>query len=148
MTSPTLKDKILRTADMSTHGPIEIDEWDVSLFIRPLSIGERLELQQRLGELTEAERAAGLPEAMIIAATVQDDDGQLIFNPCDKAELAHLAAKNPGILNWLALEIMAHNRIGDKGIELAKKNSRSALNSILPFPSPGRSARACASSAN
>ena len=134
-----LKEQIFAAQDRVVAGPIEIDEWDCSVWIRPLDLGERLALQQRLKDVPAKDKDRGVPEAILVAFAVQDQDGALIFDKDDPHDVEALAAKSPAILNWLALEVMSHNRIGDRPIEAARKNSKSARSSILPFRSPGHS---------
>lgn len=112
-----LKDKILAAQDLKSEA-VECPEWDVVVHVRVMTGSQRdayefsLSTRQKLGQLGDNFRAD------LLAKTLCDENGQLLFSAED---VAALGEKNAIVLDRLVRVARRLNKLEDDG-EAAAKN--------------------------
>lgn len=112
-----LKAKILALDDAKLL-PVEVPEWDTTVYLRVLSGAERSSIDARAKQLEKAGRPGDIA-AFMVALTACEANGQRIFSDADVEALNN---KNGLVLDRLALAAAEHNGIGQAAVDAAKKN--------------------------
>lgn len=106
----------IRTANDLKLTPCEVPEWGMTLHLRQLNVGERLELFRVLGDDTNKDK---LLYVVAILFTACDPDGKRLFT-LEDYDL--LNAKNGEVILRLGREAAKLNKLVGEPIEDAKKN--------------------------
>lgn len=112
------RDQILGASDVQTQD-VDVPEWGGIVRISMMSGAARDALQASLVD----NKKTSFFEAALVAATVVDETGALVFTPED---IAALQAKNATVLTRVAEASMALNKIGAAAADAAVKNSEAA----------------------
>ncbi len=107
----SLREQILAAADRPAT-PIEVPEWGVTVYLRPLSAADRIEIVGRITNGT-------VPFAVLVALGVFDADGSRVFTLED---LDALAEKRGEVIERLGRAVMRLNRMGEDDTKDAAKN--------------------------
>ena len=110
----------LLTVDDLSRAVVDCPEWSLGVHVRALSLGERTKVMTIADRAwaNEAERNAELALWMVIYGAI-DSDGTQAFTADD---LEALRAKNPFVIERLALKIGELSKIGDAA-DGSEKNS-------------------------
>lgn len=111
-----MKNKILQSDDAKLI-PVEVPEWDTTLFLRVISGSERTNLDKKTKELDRAGRAGDIAVFMVVLC-VCDEAGNRVFSETDTDALN---AKSGLVIDRLALAAARHNGIGQDAVDAAKK---------------------------
>ena len=123
MSQQLTKEAILNCVDRDTR-VVEVPEWGGSVTIKEMSGRQR----DRFENLVLNEKARkSLPDlkAWLVAQSVINPDGSLMFN---EAEVGQLATKSAKALFTVVQEIRDLNGLNGTAVKEAEKNSESAPN--------------------
>jgi hypothetical protein len=112
------RNQILGAVDVQTQD-IDVPEWGGTVRIAMMSGAARDTLQAALVD----NKKTSFFEAALVAATVVDDSGALVFSADD---IAALQTKSAAVLTRIAEASMALNKIGAAAADAAVKNSGAA----------------------
>jgi|GEM_PF-2840664 len=111
-----LKQRIMDAQDLPVY-PVEVPEWDCTVYIKSLSGAERLQLEKDLSKDTKTD---GPALARVVCATLCDTSGTLLFDyPKDIGELQKKSVKALHRLFDIALK---HNAMGKDDVDELAKN--------------------------
>ncbi len=113
----TLRERILSRADRPVKGPIRLNEWDEDIWIRTMSGNERL-------RIALAESGGWVKCGLILVLGLGDAEGARVFEDGDADALAE---KNGPVVDFLAQEVLAWNRLRPEDTDAAEKKLGSAL---------------------
>ncbi|GAC1475640.1 MAG: hypothetical protein NVSMB9_28520 [Isosphaeraceae bacterium] len=114
-------------ADDLRRDVVEVPMWGGSVHVRTLRLSERLALEKALAD------APVNALAILVAASVCDDQGVLLFSPDD---IPALEAKSVEALSILAPAITRLNKITTSDVEELAKNSGPTPPNASPTDSP------------
>lgn len=103
-----LRETILSAADMPLT-PVEVPEWGVTVYLRPLSGADR-------SRLVKAVQCGGVLYGIALAASLADDGGKLLFT---EADIDALNAKSGRVLERLSAEVVRLNGLGADAVDAA-----------------------------
>lgn len=128
----SIRDKIVaRTVQATTV--VRIDEWDVDIQIRSLTLGERNGMLQSIKDAGDGEANLSIMYPEIIARTCYDPEtGEKVFGPDDGAFINNLPAD---LMDKLATPAMELSGMTDKAVDKAGKGSSQTDSSESVSPS-------------
>lgn len=116
MNTETIRNSILESDDLPLV-PIDIDEWGVSLFIRPLDGDSRFRLSQIAARAAASEENHYITEAYVCEGLVSKD-GTKVFSLDDRSALA---SKNPELIERIWKRIAEASGMNKESLEEAEK---------------------------
>ncbi len=93
---------------------VGVPEWDVTIYFRPMSLRERLDLQGLIGE------SGTIQFSRLLARSLHDENGERIFTD---DEAAILEDKHPDVVGRLGEHAMAFHKLRPEDTDAAAKNS-------------------------
>lgn len=111
-----LRERILGLRDCPPE-PVEVPEWNVTVYMRHLNGVERDQFRALLAE--NASVGVSFSEAALLALTVVDEAGERVFA---EADIEALRVRNAAVLDRLSNRAMEINGIGKKAEDNAEKN--------------------------
>lgn len=90
-------DRLRAAREAAPTIPIEIEEWGLSAFIRPISAARHASIRKETNESRMA--------AKFIIACLMDKDGKPIFED-NAASLAELESQSSGLIGWVLEQIL------------------------------------------
>lgn len=124
----TLRDRILSASDLTTR-EMEIPEWDVTVWIRSLTLRARqhvqllqtkLELAWEKGQAEQASSASADLRNYVLTQAVVDEEGQHVFKAGDAQALLE---KNGVIVERIFQTALRHSLLTKDSLVGAEKNS-------------------------
>ena len=109
-----MRDLILNAQDRQLK-PVEVPEWGVTVYLRQLSVGDRLAL---FDVLSDEQNANKILYVYAIIFTVCDSSGQRIFTVEDYESIVQ---KNADVILRLGKECATFNRLLADAVPEAKK---------------------------
>lgn len=113
----SLKNKIISTADIKT-APVEVPEWDCTLFVKTLTGTERAAFFRKAEECRKNHAETDVVVHLVIL-TACDEHGVRLFNDAD---FAALSEKNVFAIDRVATAAGKLNGFDRDAVEDAKKN--------------------------
>lgn len=110
-----LKDQIAQARDVKLQ-PVEVPEWGVTVYLKELTVGERLALYDVMTDDANKDR---LLYVYAILYSVCDQDGNRAFGLEDYDLVAN---KNADVVLRIGKEAARHNKLIGDAIDDAKKN--------------------------
>lgn len=105
------RDQILSASDLPTE-EVPVPEWGGSVFVRTLTIGERLEIAPLMGQAEDL-------TLRLVVLSACDESGARLFADEDGAALA---TKDGKALERIALAAFRLSRLGREDVEASAKN--------------------------
>ena len=112
----TLRDRIAAAQDRPLSA-VEVPEWDVTLYLRPMSLRERLDLATLFGQ-------DGMVRfGPLLARVLLDETGQRIWADDQVGEIED---RLPDVIRRLGEQAMAFHRLRPEDTDTAAKNSEAS----------------------
>jgi hypothetical protein len=112
-----LKQIIMDAKDFSVL-PVEIPEWNCTVYIKGLNAGERLRLEK---DFAKDAKSDGPAMARTVAYTLCDADGNLLFEYSQKG-IDEVQTKNVKVIQRLFHEALKFNAMTQEDVETLRKN--------------------------
>lgn len=109
----TLREKIA-AADDRPLAPVEVPEWGVTVYLRPMSLRERLDLQSLIGD------SGTIKFAPLLARTLLESSGDRIWSDDQVGEVED---RSPEVIGRLGELAMTFHRLRPEDTDAAAKNS-------------------------
>ena len=120
-----IRSKILQTKDLPIE-PVEIPEWDVTVYVRMMSARDRDMFEGQMLDLSERGKRLDNFRARLAVFCCVDKDGKRIFKDGD---IASLGEKSGEALNRIFTAASQLNKMTEESVEDIKKPSLKAVES-------------------
>ena len=114
----TLLEKI-KQVDNKELKPVEVPEWNLTVYIKQLSVGERDSYEAEVYNATKTNKMMEDPRSKFLARCLCDENGRPLVKPNEYKELAGLSSKP---MERLFEECQRHNKLTDADVEELTKN--------------------------
>jgi hypothetical protein len=113
----SLRDKILQAPDLKSES-MDIEEWGVTIEVRSMNGTQRARMMKEAFN-ANAEEISWDYASLIIAGAYNPETDELIFTEADREELNE---KHGGVLEQIALRVLAVSGLSDDSLRESEKN--------------------------
>lgn len=108
----------IKAADRPALKPVEVPEWNLTVYLRQMTVGERDSFEQEMSTRVKGNQLDN-PRSRFLVRVLCDEKGEPLCSVDDFSELSSLGSKPMERLFELAQKV---NRIGDDDLEELAKN--------------------------